>query len=152
MTEKLIVLFSVNNFQLGIDIFQVKEIVRMVSIDKIPRQPAFIEGVINFRGEFTPVIDLRKRFLFKGYQEWNSNSRIIIVYYNERKLGLIVDEVHSVEKKEVHYNLDIYVDKLFIKEHFVESVCENENGIVVNIKIDELFSDVEADLLEPMLE
>ena len=51
-------------FKLGEEIFamdvaQVREVLDLTTITKIPRTPEFMSGVINLRGSVVPVVDLR---------------------------------------------------------------------------------------------
>ena len=151
MSKNLVVIFEVNKFKLSIPIGSVKEIVRMVQIETIPRQPPFIEGIINFRGTHIPIIDLRKRFLVKKFEPWTHNSRIVVIHYNSKLIGLIVDEVDAVKNISLNTDIDEFIDQIYIKEHFVESVSEDENGLIINIDVNELFSEIEENLLEPII-
>lgn len=40
----------------------VREVVRAVAVVPLPRAPAIVEGVIDYRGTVTPVLDIRSRF------------------------------------------------------------------------------------------
>jgi purine-binding chemotaxis protein CheW len=151
MSKNLVVIFEVNEFKLSIPISSVKEIIRMVQIERIPRQPSFIEGVINFRGTHIPIIDLRKRFLIKQFKPWNQDSRIMVIHYNDKLLGLIVDQVDAVKSIILNTDIDEFIEQIYIKEHFVASVSEAESGVIVNIDVNELFNDIEEDLLEPLI-
>ena len=53
--------FRIGKELFGVDILMVQEIIREAVITPIPDSPAFIEGVINLRGNIIPVVDLRKR-------------------------------------------------------------------------------------------
>ncbi len=57
-----VVTFALGSEEYGVDIAQVQEINRMVTITHVPRAPQFMEGVINLRGQLIPIIDLRTRF------------------------------------------------------------------------------------------
>lgn len=93
--EEQVVIFELAGQTYGLDIATVAEIIRMESITRVPRAPAFVEGVINLRGRIIPVIDLRKRFgLPDG--EHTGHSRIIIVEIGETTIGMIVDAVLEV--------------------------------------------------------
>ena len=46
----------------GVNIMDVKEIVRLQNVRVIPNAPYYVEGIINLRGEIIPIIDLHKRF------------------------------------------------------------------------------------------
>jgi chemotaxis signal transduction protein len=54
-TEQQLVLFDLAAEHYAIDSMNVREIIRMQVITKIPGAPASVEGVINLRGKVTPV-------------------------------------------------------------------------------------------------
>jgi len=90
-----LVSFVIENEEFGIDILKVEEIIRLISITKIPNAPDFVEGVVNLRGRVIPVIDLRTR-LGHPKREHDNNTRVIVVNVNEMTLGFIVDSVREV--------------------------------------------------------
>lgn len=96
-TEELLQLvsFNIDNEEFGIDILKVEEIIRIISITKIPNAPDFIEGVINLRGKVIPVIDLRTR-LNRIRKEHDNNTRVIVVEVSGITVGFIVDSVREV--------------------------------------------------------
>ena len=53
--------FKIGNEVFGVDISNVKEIIKMLQIIKVPNSPDFVEGIINLRGRVIPIIDLRCR-------------------------------------------------------------------------------------------
>jgi purine-binding chemotaxis protein CheW len=79
----------------GVPIEHVHEIIRMQEVTRIPRAPAFVEGVINLRGQVIPVIDLRKRFGLP-HAERNGAARIVVVEMNGSRVGVVVDAVLEV--------------------------------------------------------
>ncbi len=92
--------FSLKAEEYGIEIVKVKEIIRILSITKIPQTPQYIRGVINLRGKVIPVIDLRLKF---GMEESPYTERTCIVVvdtYRKDKsnffMGIIVDSVSEV--------------------------------------------------------
>ncbi len=96
-TEEILQLvsFIIENEEFGIDILKVEEIIRVISVTKIPNAPDFIEGVINLRGKVIPVIDLRTR-LNRARKEHDNNTRVIVVEVNGITVGFIVDSVREV--------------------------------------------------------
>jgi purine-binding chemotaxis protein CheW len=95
MTEQQLVLFDLALEHYAIDSMNVREIIRMQAITKIPGAPASVEGVINLRGKVTPVMDLRKRLgLVVG--EESKETRIVVVEVEGQDVGLIVDGVSEV--------------------------------------------------------
>ena len=93
--ELQIVGFELSDEQFGVEILCVREIIRVVSITRVPRAPGFVEGIINLRGEVIPVIDLRKRLNLEG-REFDNSTRLIVVELNDQQIGFIVDSVSQV--------------------------------------------------------
>jgi purine-binding chemotaxis protein CheW len=56
--------FTLHHESYGVDVLQVREIIRLTDITAVPQMPAYIRGVINLRGKIIPVLDLRMRFGF----------------------------------------------------------------------------------------
>ena len=81
--------------EFALDVLTVQEINRMVEITRVPKAPAFVEGVINLRGRIIPVLDLRRRFGLPPADQTDT-SRIMVVLVRQRMVGLIVDEVVEV--------------------------------------------------------
>src|SRR5258705_3782435 len=95
--ELQIVGFQVGNETYGVPITALHEIVRVPDITAVPDAPEYLEGVINLRGKIVSVIDLRKRF---GIKETGTSrrNRILVVEFNGRLSGLIVDSASEVLK------------------------------------------------------
>ena len=87
--------FSLGGEEYAVEISMVQEIVRMTSVTRVPRAPAFVEGVVNLRGKIVPVIDLRRRFNLPVTDRTKA-TRIIIVNVVGKTVGLIVDQVREV--------------------------------------------------------
>lgn len=92
MKERQLVVFRLHNEEFGVEITEVREIVRLRHITRLPHVADYIEGVTNLRGEVIPVICLRKRFGLKP-QENTQDTRIIILEIKESLVGFVVDAV-----------------------------------------------------------
>lgn len=90
-----LVTFSIGEEEFGVNILKVQEIIRTMEITKVPRAPAFVEGVINLRGKVIPIIDLRRRFGLTSKQE-DKDTRIIVIEINSIIVGFVVDAVSEV--------------------------------------------------------
>lgn len=93
--EQQLVVFDLANEHYGLDISAVEGIIKMQAITKMPQAPSFVEGVTNLRGTVVPVIDLRKRFGLATL-EHTKDTRIVVVYMEKTKIGMIVDGVSEV--------------------------------------------------------
>lgn len=82
--------------QYGIDIRNIENIVRMQTITRIPKMPAFLKGVINMRGEVIPVISMRLKMGLPEDEITKSTRIIVLKLEQEGNVGFIVDEVKEV--------------------------------------------------------
>jgi len=95
MSESQLVVFDLASEHYGVDIADVREILRMQEITKVPGAEVYIEGVINLRGKVLPVLDLRKRLGLK-IAELTDESRVVVIDRKEGEVGVIVDSVTEV--------------------------------------------------------
>lgn len=93
--ETQVVVFNLAEENYGVDINAVEGIIKMQAITKVPKAPAFVEGITNLRGEVLPVIDLRKRFGLPT-AEADKDTRIIHVEMDDVRVGMLVDAVTEV--------------------------------------------------------
>ena len=56
----------------------VKEIVRVPEVTRIPKAPAFIEGVANLRGSILPIVNLRDRFDMPDGERTEDTRAVVI--------------------------------------------------------------------------
>jgi purine-binding chemotaxis protein CheW len=87
----------------GIDVLQIREIVRCQEVTPLPRAPELIEGVIDLRGVVIPVIDLGHALSSEPAVQ-GPGSRIAVLEVDGMVLGLRVDaavDVISVEVRDV---------------------------------------------------
>jgi purine-binding chemotaxis protein CheW len=100
-----LVCFRVGAEEYGIDIMRVHEVVPALPITRVADAPAFLEGIMELRGAFFGVVDLRKR-LDKRFHERpdapaiTAQHRYVVVSLHGRSLGLVVDGVTEVRRIE----------------------------------------------------
>ena len=95
LLERQLVTFHLGNDEFGADIMNVKEIVRVSEITKVPNAPFYVEGVCNLRGNVLPIIDGRLRFNMEK-KDHDENSRVLVIDINGKATGVIVDRVSEV--------------------------------------------------------
>jgi purine-binding chemotaxis protein CheW len=87
--------FDVGTGHYALDIMSVKEVINPIAITPVPHTPPFVEGIIELRGVFLPVIDLRKRL---GIPIVGGDTKIVVARLGERPIGLVVDRVREVKR------------------------------------------------------
>src|SRR3982751_5756371 len=93
--ERQLVVFQLGAELYGVEIARVHEIIRLQAVTRVPRSPAFVEGVINLRGKVIPVIDLPGRFGLPS-AEHSRSTRIVVVEIGDQVVGIVVDGVSEV--------------------------------------------------------
>jgi purine-binding chemotaxis protein CheW len=98
MTDEQFIVFRLGAQDYGLPIAAVAEIAKVPEqIARVPKAPAFIDGVINLRGTVLPVMDLRRRFDLAS-DAAASGRRILVVAAGGAQAGFIVDSVSEVLK------------------------------------------------------
>ena len=96
--------FQYMTFKLGDELFainvsQVREVLEVSQITKVPTAPPYMRGVVNVRGQAIPVVDLRLRFGLPGIAD-TVNTRVIVMELNidgeAAVIGGLADSVHEV--------------------------------------------------------
>ncbi|HEY3308314.1 MAG TPA: chemotaxis protein CheW [Desulfuromonadaceae bacterium] len=85
----------VSNEIYGINIMQIKEIIKPREVTEIPRSPSFVYGVISLRGVIIPIVDMLDR-LGLGHETATGRERVVVVKHADEFTGLLVDEVIQV--------------------------------------------------------
>lgn len=91
-----VVIFRLGAEEFGVPIMSVQEIVRVPELlTRVPKTPAFVEGVINLRGTVLPVMDQRTRLGLPAIER-NDRQRIMVYLMGSLRTGFIVDSVAEV--------------------------------------------------------
>lgn len=87
--------FRVSDEIYGINIMDIKEIIKPREVTEVPRAPSFVSGIISLRGVIIPVIDMLER-LGLPRETVTGRERVIVVRHGEAFSGLLVDEIIQV--------------------------------------------------------
>ncbi|GBF49842.1 chemotaxis signal transduction protein [Leptospira ryugenii] len=129
--------FTIDKEYFGLPLLHVHEILKPVMITRIPNVEEYILGVINLRGEIIPIVDLKKRF-HQIDSEIFPISRIIVIMLNEKRCGILVDEVKQVVKIQKAM-ISSTVDDLSLNySKMVESVSRFEGNLILNLDFSQI--------------
>jgi len=96
-TQYLTFLTGEETFAIGI--LDVKEIIEIEHITRVPMMPSFICGIINLRGSVVPVVELSTR-LGRTTSKITKKSCIVLVEVGSKDetqtIGMMVDEVNEI--------------------------------------------------------
>lgn len=77
----------------GINVFKVREVMRIPDITKAPEMPDCVEGMVSLRGQLVPVIDLAK---YTNMQTDTKPAIMIVTEYNGHTQGFLVEAVDTI--------------------------------------------------------
>ncbi len=77
----------------GINVFKVREVMRVPAITQSPDMPNAVEGMVSLRGALVPVIDLAK---YVGVQCDHKPIIMIVTEYNGHTQGFLVEAVDTI--------------------------------------------------------
>jgi purine-binding chemotaxis protein CheW len=150
-TQIQLVTFQISDGLYGIDIMDVKEIVRVQDIRSIPNAPSYVEGLFNLRGEIIPIISLHKRFHLKKAnlgEDGELLSGFIIIDLDGMKLGVIIDRVERVvliDEGDIQPPPQMLTG---IGTEYIQGVVNREAGYLIILDIRKLFSAKELRKIE----
>jgi purine-binding chemotaxis protein CheW len=123
--------FELNNELFAIEAVNVIEILELSTFTIVPNAPEHLKGIINFRGEIVPIVDMHRRF---NMDVCNNSTKMVIIVniFSEGSkvlLGLLVDEVRDVieiDLKDIrnvpefglNYNIDYLTGMVEVEEKF----------------------------------
>jgi purine-binding chemotaxis protein CheW len=130
-----IVAFKLGEEEFGLNIDHVNSIERISQITRVPNAPAYIKGVVNLRGQITPIIDLQN-ILSENQVETTERTRILIANYNDMNLGFMVDQTSDV--------MDVRPDEIVppssngLNFDYLDGIAQIESRIIMLLNLDEL--------------
>ena len=145
--SKQLVIFKVENENFGVEITQVKEIIKMVQIFKVPNVPEFVEGLINLRSRVYAIYNLRKKFNFPA-ADFSENTKIIIADVESTTIGFIVDEVSKIIRVEEENMEDTPRSVSSIHEKYLRGVAKVDNEIILILDLLTIVSTVNQEINE----
>ena len=133
----------------GVNILETHEILKPVSVTRLPNEAPEVLGVINLRGNIIPVIDILKKFS-GDYSEIKDTTRIVVCTWEGKNLGLLVDrvvEVASVAEEDIESP-----EVKGLSNHYLKGVGRSAERIFLIFNLAILFSQQTADQDEDILE
>lgn len=138
------VTFQLESETYGINVMQVREVLRYSEIAPVPGAPDYVIGIINLRGNVVTVIDTRSRFgLMQG--EISDNTRIVIIEADKQVIGILVDSVAEVvylRSSEIDSTPSVGTEE---SSKFIQGVSNRDGELLILVDLNKLLSDDEWD-------
>ncbi|MCE0494580.1 chemotaxis protein CheW [Vibrio salinus] len=138
------VTFQLEEETYGINVMQVREVLRYTEIAPVPGAPDYVLGIINLRGNVVTVIDTRSRFgLMEG--EVTDNTRIIVIESERQVIGILVDSVAEVvylRSSEIDTTPSVGTEE---SSKFIQGVSNRDGKLLILVDLNKLLTDEEWD-------
>ena len=141
--------FKLGEELFALDVTQVREVLDVTAITKVPRSPEYMRGVINVRGNVVPVADLRLKFGMVQ-ADHTVDTRIVVMELtleNESLvIGALADSVHDV--MDIDPQQIESAPKIGAKWNttFIKGIGKAEDQFIIILDIDKVFSSDEVKL------
>lgn len=143
MADKQYIVFKLNEEKFAASINHIASITEYASITPLPNGPAYIDGLLNLRGDIIPVVNLKKRF--KMVEQKMNEKRILIARKGDLQIGFLVDD--ASQSMTVEESLVMSPPKIAIKRDnaYISEVCVHNNELIIVIDLDKVLSDEEIE-------
>ena len=142
--------FSLDGEIFALAIAQVREVLELSSITRIPRTPAFMRGVINLRGHAVPVVDMRRKFGMPRADD-TVNTCIIIVETAQAGeatvLGALVDSVREVVEMLPGAIAPAPHMGAAIRADYIMGIGKRDERFIIVLDVARVFSQEELEIL-----
>jgi purine-binding chemotaxis protein CheW len=128
----------------------VREVLELIPITKLPKTPDYMSGVVNVRGSVVPVIDLRQKLgMSKGEKTVDTCIIVIEIPLDNAMtiLGVMVDSVQEVmEFDPSQIDPPPRIGER-IRSDFLIGIGKKDDRFVMIMKITEVISSEDAELI-----
>jgi len=135
--------FAVLGKSMAIRIDDVKEIIEIGNMTRVPMSNPCIRGVINLRGNVVPVVDLGAR-LQKHLIELDKRSCIVLVETHQQNesqvLGMLVDQVNEIldiEPQNMQKTPEFGTE---IRPEFIEYMGRTSDDFIIVLALDRVLA------------
>ena len=140
-----LITFQLENETYGVEVGQVREILRINQTFPVPGAPDFVLGITNIRGNVVTIIDGRKRFSLPSI-DYTDTTRMIVVEAQDEMVAIVVDSVSDFidvpesvidSKSKIRINGD---------SRFISGVVTNSDELIIIMNIDKFIIEEQFDM------
>jgi purine-binding chemotaxis protein CheW len=139
-----VLVFHLSGHRYGVCIADIREVLRAVTLAPLPKALAFVEGIINLRGDLVPVLDFRARFRLPSSAPAVSDH-LVVASTGNRVVALRVDgaiDLITIDPEKIESP-----SRLLPGTEFVAGVAKLPDGLVLIHDLRTFLSQTEADAL-----
>lgn len=135
-TDKFVT-FGLAGREFGIDIFQVKEIIRLPEqVTAMPQAPSVVLGLIQLRGTLVPLICLRRVFTLPEVD--TGDRKVLVTETAHGMVGLVVDDVREVRHIPLSCQEKMRSMRKDFSDRFIGRIANQEDHVTLLLDLEAL--------------
>lgn len=132
--------FNLGEELYGIEVQQVREILRVNEILPVPGAPHFILGITNIRGSVVTVVDGRSRINLQPV-DYTDSTRMIVIESNDDVIAVVVDNVADIiDLPGTAIDLNPKL-KTYQESRYVDGVVSYPDGLIIILNAEKFITD-----------
>lgn len=142
--------FKLGNELFAISVEQVREVLEVSAITKVPTAPGYMRGVVNVRGKAIPVVDLRMRFGLPTTVDTLATRIIVMELLIDGEptvLGGLADSVHEVIEIEPSQMNPPPRIAMRWRTEFIQGMCRRGDEFLIILDVTAVFASEELALV-----
>lgn len=146
-TQVKYVTFRIGDEIYGIDVMRAKEVMYLSAIAEVPDTCSYMKGVMDLRGTIIPLVDTRLKFHLPE-REYDQDTVIIIVEFEDQIIGMIVDsvlDVAGIPTEEIqgttHFSAEVEKD-------YIQGITKINDNLIMILDSDKIFTDEELNRIK----
>ncbi len=143
--------FKLGNELFAINVAQVREVLEVSSITRVPAAPAYMRGVVNVRGKAIPVVDLRLRFGLPPAPETVSTRIVVmelVIDGETTVLGGMADSVHEVIEFDANQINPPPTLAMRWRSEFIQGMGRRGDDFIIILDVNAVFSSSELAVMD----
>lgn len=138
MEQEQYIVFINNGQKFALYVSKVDKIIEFQDPKKLPDTSEYFIGVIEYNDRILPIIDLSKRLYDKEFTQ-TIETKIIVVMWNKRLVGLVVDDIIGI-RDFVPTQLEDFEIDVEISNEYIIGFIKSQGDIIVALDIDKIFT------------
>ena len=124
-----LLVFTLSGVRFGIETQHVLETITLQGLIPVPCTPAFVVGVVNYRGQILTIVDFRQLFQLPG-QGATEKSHVVVATVEGIVVGIVIDAVEGVVQIPAHEVMPSPVTLIDDMKAFVTGVTGEMTSIL----------------------
>ena len=138
-----LITFDLADERYGVEVSQVREILRVNQVFPVPGAPDYVVGITNIRGSVVTIIDGRRRFNLPP-AEYTDLARMVVLESEDEIAAVMVDSVSDVidvPRSQVESN-----PKMNARDDspYISGVVTDDKGLIILLKVETFITDDNA--------